>query len=184
MANLNTLKEKAKAQSILEIVGSRIQLKPSGSSYKGLCPFHDEKTPSFFVMPEKGFYKCHGCGEGGDTIKFIQEYENLSFKLAIELITGEKIDTDYPKTDTSYLPTKIKYPEALRLMRERDCTLLNNLLEDHPTREEMMSYLHHHFKTSVNQRETYLSRDKIRKLENNAQYFLTILKRSYHDPNP
>ena len=69
-------------------------------------------------------------------------------------------------------------------MRERDCTLLNNLLKNHPTREEMMSYLHHHFKTSVNKRETYLSRDKIRKLENNAQYFLTILKRSYHDPNP
>ena len=184
MANLNILKEKAKAQNILEVIESRIQLKPSGGSYKGLCPFHDEKTPSFFVVPEKGFYKCHGCGEGGDIIKFIQEYENLSFKLAIELITGEKIDTDYSIIQTPYLPTRIKYPEALRLMRERDCTLLNNLLKNHPTREEMMTYLHHHFKSSPNQKTIYLSRDKIRKLENNAQYFLTILKRSYHDPNP
>ena len=69
---------------IEDIVGDYVALKQSGSSLKGLCPFHDEKSPSFHVRPEHGTYHCFGCGEGGDTISFIQAVEHLSFVETVE----------------------------------------------------------------------------------------------------
>ena len=75
---------KAKAD-IVEVVGSYISLKnASGGSFKGLCPFHGEKTPSFNVRSNPAFYHCFGCGVGGDVYKFIQEIESLSFMDAVE----------------------------------------------------------------------------------------------------
>lgn len=77
---------KAKAD-IVEVVGSYISLKTaSGGSYKGLCPFHGEKTPSFNVRSNPAFYHCFGCGVGGDVYKFVQEIESLSFMDAVEKI--------------------------------------------------------------------------------------------------
>ena len=73
--------EEVKARTnIADLVGEYVQLKPAGvGSLKGLCPFHDEKSPSFTVRPSDGFYKCFGCGEGGDAIKFVQQLEKLTF---------------------------------------------------------------------------------------------------------
>ncbi len=71
--------------SIAEIVGEYVQLKTGGvGSLKGLCPFHDEKSPSFNVRPDQGFYHCFGCGEGGDVYKFLQKMENITFYEAVE----------------------------------------------------------------------------------------------------
>ncbi|MVA77503.1 DNA primase [Auraticoccus sp. F435] len=68
-----------------EVVGSHVALRNAGSgSLKGLCPFHDEKTPSFQVTPARGFYYCFGCGEGGDVITFVQKVDNLSFAEAVQ----------------------------------------------------------------------------------------------------
>ncbi len=69
-----------------EVVGSYVNLRPAGGgSLKGLCPFHDEKTPSFQVTPSRGFFYCFGaCGEGGDVFDFLQKIENLSFTEAVE----------------------------------------------------------------------------------------------------
>jgi DNA primase len=68
-----------------EVVGSYVALRNAGGgSLKGLCPFHDEKTPSFQVTPSRGFYYCFGCGEGGDVITFMQKIDNLSFAEAVE----------------------------------------------------------------------------------------------------
>ncbi|MDO3721787.1 DNA primase [Marinobacter sp. chi1] len=69
---------------LAELIGSRIQLKKAGANYKACCPFHDEKTPSFNVRPDKGFYHCFGCGAHGDAISFIRELEGLSFNEAVE----------------------------------------------------------------------------------------------------
>lgn len=69
---------------IVEIIGSYVDLKKSGSYYAGCCPFHSEKTPSFMVNPIKNIYHCYGCGVGGDSIHFIQEYEKLEFIPAVE----------------------------------------------------------------------------------------------------
>ncbi|MBT5431442.1 MAG: DNA primase [Micrococcales bacterium] len=79
--DVEELKERA---DIVEIVGSYVSLKPaSAGSFKGLCPFHDEKSPSFNVRANPAFYHCFGCGAGGDVYKFIQEIESISFAEAI-----------------------------------------------------------------------------------------------------
>ncbi len=69
---------------IVDIVGRYVNLKRSGSNYKGLCPFHSEKTPSFLVSQEKQIFTCFGCGKTGDVIKFVQEAEGLDFGEALE----------------------------------------------------------------------------------------------------
>lgn len=69
---------------LAELIGSRITLKKAGGNYKACCPFHDEKTPSFNVRPDKGFYHCFGCGAHGDAISFIREFDGLGFTDAVE----------------------------------------------------------------------------------------------------
>ena len=72
-----------------EVIGEYLQLRNAGGgSVKGLCPFHDEKTPSFNVTPSRGLWYCHGCGEGGDVIKFVQKIDALSFVEAVEKLAG------------------------------------------------------------------------------------------------
>ena len=69
--------------SIVEIVSGYISLRRSGKEHVGLCPFHNKKTPSFYVNEEKGLYYCHGCGERGDVITFIQQIEQVDFRGAL-----------------------------------------------------------------------------------------------------
>jgi len=85
-ADIALVRERSK---IDEIVGEHLQLKRAGGgSLKGLCPFHDEKSPSFQVTPSRGLYHCFGCGVGGDVISFIQQVDHLSFSEAVELLAG------------------------------------------------------------------------------------------------
>jgi DNA primase len=72
--------------NIVDVVSRVAALRKSGSRFKGLCPFHAEKTPSFHVDPAKGFYKCFGCGKAGDVITFVRETEQLSFTEAVEAL--------------------------------------------------------------------------------------------------
>jgi len=72
------------AMEILPVVEQYVQLRKAGGTYKGLCPFHQERTPSFTVTPARGTFKCFGCGEGGDAISFVQRMDNLDFVGAIE----------------------------------------------------------------------------------------------------
>lgn len=65
--------------NIVDIIGERIELKKAGKNFKALCPFHQEKTPSFMVSPELQIYKCFGCGESGDVFAFLEKYEGMSF---------------------------------------------------------------------------------------------------------
>jgi hypothetical protein len=73
---------------IVELIGSRIQLKKAGREYKACCPFHGEKTPSFTVSPNKGFYHCFGCGAHGTALDFLMEYDRLDFLAAVEELAG------------------------------------------------------------------------------------------------
>ncbi|HEY2590746.1 MAG TPA: DNA primase [Steroidobacteraceae bacterium] len=70
--------------NIIEVVGSRIALKKAGREYKACCPFHNEKTPSFWVSPEKQFYHCFGCGAHGTALSFLMEHDRLPFPEAVE----------------------------------------------------------------------------------------------------
>src|SRR6266849_9485398 len=72
--------------NILQVVQEYVPLKRAGTSYKGLCPFHSEKTPSFQVHPEKGFFHCFGCGVGGDVFKFIELHEKVGFQDAVRML--------------------------------------------------------------------------------------------------
>ncbi|HEY9248696.1 MAG TPA: CHC2 zinc finger domain-containing protein, partial [Rariglobus sp.] len=72
--------------NIVDVVGRVATLRKAGSRFKGLCPFHNEKSPSFHVDPDKGFYKCFGCGKAGDIITFVRETEQLNFTEAIETL--------------------------------------------------------------------------------------------------
>jgi DNA primase len=74
---------------MVDLVGRFVGLKRSGRSYKGLCPFHHEKTPSFNVNPDRQAYHCFGCGEGGDAFGFLMKVENLSFAEAVRKLGGE-----------------------------------------------------------------------------------------------
>ncbi len=84
-----TLEEIRDKLDIVDIVSRYIDLKPSGRNYKALCPFHDEKTPSFVVSPEKQIFHCFGCGASGNVINFVQKIENISFIEAVRMLAKE-----------------------------------------------------------------------------------------------
>lgn len=73
---------------VVEVVGERVQLKKSGRNHSGLCPFHQEKTPSFTVSQDKQFYHCFGCGANGNALRFLMEYDNLRFPEAVEQLAA------------------------------------------------------------------------------------------------
>ncbi|MEV7972186.1 DNA primase [Cellulomonas sp. NPDC089187] len=84
--DVETVRERARIE---DIVGEQVTLKTAGvGSMKGLCPFHDERTPSFHVRPQVGLYHCFGCGEGGDVIDFVQKVDGLPFAEAVEYLAG------------------------------------------------------------------------------------------------
>src|SRR5436190_5425517 len=72
--------------NILQVVQEYVPLKRAGTAYKGLCPFHSEKTPSFYVDPDKGFFHCFGCGVGGDVFKFVELQERLGFQDVVRFL--------------------------------------------------------------------------------------------------
>lgn len=83
MIDINTVARIRAAADIVQVVGEFVSLRKSGANFKGLCPFHDEKTPSFMVSPAKQICKCFSCGKGGDTVKFLMEHEQLSYVEAL-----------------------------------------------------------------------------------------------------
>ncbi len=100
--NDETIEKVRDTSDIVNIISEYISLKKSGSNYVGLCPFHNEKTPSFTVSEQKQYFHCFGCGEGGDAVTFIMKRENLGFPEAIKYLAdkmGIAIDETEPKND-------------------------------------------------------------------------------------
>ncbi|RPI61022.1 MAG: DNA primase, partial [Lysobacterales bacterium] len=104
---------------IVEVVGARVTLKRAGSNYKGLCPFHGEKTPSFTVSPSKGFYHCFGCSAHGTAIGFLMAYDNLEFPEAVEAL-AEMMGLEVPRETTGTPERKGDNEELYELLREAD----------------------------------------------------------------
>lgn len=98
------LEEVKASNDIVEVISQYIHLKRSGRNYFGLCPFHNEKSPSFSVSPDKQIFHCFGCGTGGNVISFISKIEGIGFKEAIEVL-AEKASIVLP-TDQSNIDTK------------------------------------------------------------------------------
>jgi DNA primase len=104
---------------IVEIVGSRVTLKRAGSNYKGLCPFHGEKTPSFIVTPSRGTYHCFGCSAHGTAIGFLMAYDNLEFPQAVEAL-AEMMGLEVPRESSGVPERKDDNEELYALLREAD----------------------------------------------------------------
>ena len=77
-----TIEQIAAANDIVEVIGSYFPLKRAGANFKALCPFHQEKTPSFMVSPSRQTFHCFGCGVGGSVFRFVMDYEHLDFPSA------------------------------------------------------------------------------------------------------
>ncbi len=95
-----TVKERS---SLEDVVREHVTLRRSGSSLVGLCPFHDEKSPSFNINPTNGYYHCYGCGEGGDVISFVQKVEHLTFSDAVERL-AQKVGVELRYEDGGARP--------------------------------------------------------------------------------
>ena len=89
MINQETKERILEACRIEEVVGDFVSLKKRGANLLGVCPFHNERTPSFTVSPAKGFFKCFGCGKAGDSVTFMMEHEHLSFPEALRYLAGK-----------------------------------------------------------------------------------------------
>ena len=92
----DTISEVRAASDIVDVVSDYVRLKKKGSNFFGLCPFHQEKTPSFSVNPELGIFKCFGCGAGGDVFRFVREVEGMSFPEAVRTL-AEKAGIELPE---------------------------------------------------------------------------------------
>jgi DNA primase len=103
---------------IVEVIGQYVALRPAGGErFKACCPFHDEKTPSFNVSRDKGFYKCFGCGKSGDVFKFLQEIENMSFPEAKRQL-AERYGVQIPRSNRELTPEQQgQYEERDRLQK-------------------------------------------------------------------
>ena len=125
---------------IEQVIGSYVTLKRAGSNFNGLCPFHNEKTPSFTVFPATKSFYCFGCGAGGDVITFIMREENLDYREAVEHLAaraGISIPEDNAPTDKNEIPRKRIYEMNLAAAKFfREC------LFDEKLGGEAMKYLH------------------------------------------
>ena len=96
----DVIEEVRSRNDIVSVISEYVKLQRKGSSYFGLCPFHNEKSPSFSVSPDKQMYYCFGCGAGGNVFTFIQEYENYSFPEALKFL-AERAGITLPEKEYS-----------------------------------------------------------------------------------
>ena len=123
--------------SVLEIVGEQVQLRKAGTTYKGLCPFHGEKTPSFVVTPGRETWHCFGCGEGGDIFSFVMKRDGSSFPEALKKLAaraGIEIDERTTREDA--------HKAKLREVLEQAIAFYHVVLMQSKTGAPALEYLH------------------------------------------
>src|ERR1051325_6272375 len=131
MTTLNDFKETVRQQAdIVRVVSDYVKLKKAGAqNFSGLCPFHNEKTPSFSVHATRQFFHCFGCGKSGDVFKFVQEIEKVTFGEAVRLL-AQKLGIPLPKTQYSseHEAEDAKQRGQLIEMHERACRFFEDQL--------------------------------------------------------
>ncbi len=138
MIGQETLDRVRRDVNIIEVVSESVKLQKRGRSHVGLCPFHKEKTPSFHVNPERGFYHCFGCHASGDAIKFVQETEGLDFIEAVRRL-AEKLGIDVVETATD--AERKQQQEARRRQQElydigtQAAAFFERMLREHPLKD-------------------------------------------------
>ncbi len=124
---------------LVAVVQRRVALKKSGHDWKGLCPFHGEKTASFYVVPDKKMFHCFGCGVSGDAIKFVMQMEGRSFRDAVEQLAAEAgVDLTPPDPEEARRSAR---RAALAEVNEKACTFYERVLWEHPKGEVAREHL-------------------------------------------
>ena len=126
---------------IVEVIDRRVKLKKAGKNYSACCPFHDEKTPSFSVNPERQFYYCFGCGAGGNALGFVMEYERLDFREAVEGL-AQTVGLEIPKDDSrgGQEPPRDQNKSLYEAL-ERASKFYEHALRQHAERHKVVNYL-------------------------------------------
>ncbi|MFA5157643.1 MAG: DNA primase [Patescibacteria group bacterium] len=140
---MNEVEEIKDKIDIVDLIGGYLTLKKAGVNYKGLCPFHNEKTPSFMVSAERQTFKCFGCGKGGDAFTFIEEIEGMDFYDSLKLLAG-KVGVELKhKENLTYSGKTIAPTEKSRIfeINELASKLYHKILTDHPKAEHARKYL-------------------------------------------
>ena len=128
---------------IVDVVDRRVKLKKAGKNYSACCPFHDEKTPSFSVSPEKQFFYCFGCGATGNALGFVMDYENIDFPQAVENLAstlGLEVPREQATGGTSTAPREAPN-KPLYALAEQATEFYRQSLREHPDRERAVAYL-------------------------------------------
>lgn len=128
---------------IVEVVGSRLKLKKTGKNYSALCPFHNEKSPSFSVSPDKQFYYCFGCGAGGNAVSFIMDFERMDFPQAVEEL-ARNLGVDVPREERSGRSQASQQPRKdspLYALLELAAAFYRQQLRHHGQRQRAVDYL-------------------------------------------
>lgn len=127
---------------IVEFIGQYLQLKKTGQNWRGLCPFHSEKTPSFMVNSERQIYKCFGCGEGGDIFSFVEKIEALNFYDSLKFLADRAgVELKTPSGQKSFGPSADSKLKLYRLNMAA-ARLFHTLLVKHPSGKEALEYAH------------------------------------------
>ena len=126
---------------IVDVVDSRVKLRKTGKNYSACCPFHDEKTPSFTVSPEKQFYYCFGCGASGNALGFVMDYERLSFPEAVESLarlTGLEVPRE---VQTEAQEKREQEKRSIYTLLEKADDFYQQQLRHHPSKHLAVNYL-------------------------------------------
>jgi DNA primase len=113
-----TIQEIVDTARVEEVVGEFVNLKKRGTTYVGLCPFHNEKTPSFTVTPKRGIYKCFGCGKGGDVVNFLMEHEHFNYPEALKYLAKKYNITVEEEEQTAEMVQEQQEKESLFLVND------------------------------------------------------------------
>ena len=141
MISPRTIEQVTDAARIEEVIGDFVALKRRGSSMQGLCPFHNEKTPSFNVSPARGIYKCFGCGKAGNSVRFIMDHEKLSYPEAIRYLAKKYQINVEEENQTEEVKEELRERESMLLLNEWAASHMEKLLhEDETGRAIGLSY--------------------------------------------
>ena len=124
---------------IVDVIGARLELRKTGKNHSARCPFHDEKTPSFSVNPEKQFYYCFGCGVGGNAIGFVMDYDHVDFPQAVESL-GALVGMEVPREAQQNNPQD-KRRKALYDILDQAKRFYQQQLRQHKTAHQAVDYL-------------------------------------------
>ena len=127
MIDRQTIQRVMDAADIVDVVKDYVTLRKNGVNLKGLCPFHNEKTPSFVVSPTKQLCKCFGCGKGGNAVHFLMEIEQLTYPEAIKTL-AKKYGIEVKEKELSAEEQKsISMRESMLVLNEWACSYFSNL---------------------------------------------------------